>query len=103
MSFANEAAEPLIKKMAATKMIPLGVQSRAFALCRSWLSDKSAQICYACVAERYYSPSSVNVMNIFDRKAKRHQRNVAAKMQDHHVYDYLKDEVIINAYKKRKV
>jgi len=79
--------------MAATKWMPLGIQSRTFALCRSWLSDKSAQICYACVAERYYSPSSVNVMNIFDRKAKRHQRNVAAKMQDHHVYDYLKDEV----------
>eukprot|EP00794_Sanderia_malayensis_P016576 gene16576-18262_t len=36
-------------------------------------------------------PSSV--MNVFDRKAKRHQRNVAAKLPDHQVYDYLKDEV----------
>ena len=34
-----------------------------------------------------------NVMNVFDRKAKRLQRNRAALREDIAVYDYLKDEV----------
>ena len=34
------------------------------------------------------------IMNVFDRKAKRMQRNRAALAEDVAVYDYLKDEVI---------
>lgn len=33
------------------------------------------------------------IMNVFDRKAKRRQKNRAALAQDVAVYDYLKDEV----------
>lgn len=33
------------------------------------------------------------IMNVFDRKAKRMQRNRAALAEDVAVYDYLKDEV----------
>ncbi len=32
-------------------------------------------------------------MNVFDRNAKRLQRNRTAQLLDYHVYDYLKDEV----------
>ena len=32
-------------------------------------------------------------MNVFDRKAKRLQRDRAAMAEDHNVYDYIKDEV----------
>ena len=34
------------------------------------------------------------IMNVFDRKAKRRQKNRAALAEDVAVYDYLKDEVI---------
>ena len=33
-------------------------------------------------------------MNVFDRKAKRRQKNRAALMENVEVYDYLKDEVL---------
>ena len=39
--------------------------------------------------------SGIDVMNVFDRNAKRSQRNRAAIAEDAHVYDYLKDEVLI--------
>jgi len=32
------------------------------------------------------------IMNVFDRKTKTHQKNVAASMANHNVYDYLKNE-----------
>ena len=51
-------------------------------------------VCLGCIGKRLLSTSSNDVMNIFDRKTKRHQRNVAAKLENHHVYDYLKDEVL---------
>ncbi|XP_070576505.1 arginine-hydroxylase NDUFAF5, mitochondrial-like isoform X2 [Ptychodera flava] len=39
------------------------------------------------------NPRGETVMNIFDRKTKRQQRNRSAILSDGHVYDYLKDEV----------
>ena len=39
-----------------------------------------------------------SIMNVFDRKAKRKQRNRAALTEDVAVYDYLKDEVIIDHF-----
>ena len=39
------------------------------------------------------TPPRETVMNVFDRKAKRIQRNRAALRKDHAVYDYIKDEV----------
>ncbi|XP_077997022.1 arginine-hydroxylase NDUFAF5, mitochondrial-like [Glandiceps talaboti] len=39
------------------------------------------------------NPKGEAIMNIFDRNAKRLQRNRAAVLEDAHVYDYLKDEV----------
>lgn len=52
--------------------------------------------------KRYFSSSSnlshpareENVMNVFDRKTKRKQRDRAALAKDVEVYDYIKDEVI---------
>ncbi|XP_022088597.1 arginine-hydroxylase NDUFAF5, mitochondrial-like isoform X2 [Acanthaster planci] len=38
-------------------------------------------------------PSKERVMNVFDRRAKRMQKDRAALAKDAHVYDYLKDEV----------
>ncbi|XP_022088598.1 arginine-hydroxylase NDUFAF5, mitochondrial-like isoform X3 [Acanthaster planci] len=38
-------------------------------------------------------PSKERVMNVFDRRAKRVQKDRAALAKDAHVYDYLKDEV----------
>ena len=40
-------------------------------------------------------------MNVFDRQAKRMQRNRAAAAQNAHIFNYLKDEVIFifKAYK----
>ena len=37
--------------------------------------------------------SMLNNMNIFDQDTKTHQKNVAAQLPDHHVYDYLRVEV----------
>ena len=34
-----------------------------------------------------------NIMNVFDRKAKRRQKNSAALAEDVAVYDYIRDEV----------
>lgn len=36
-----------------------------------------------------------NMMNVFDRKAKRLQRESAATREDYRVFNYLKDEVIL--------
>ncbi|XP_065072356.1 arginine-hydroxylase NDUFAF5, mitochondrial-like [Rhopilema esculentum] len=57
------------------------------------LSAGRQSFCLDCIGKRLLSTSSKDVMNIFDRKTKRHQRNVAARLENHHVYDYLKDEV----------
>lgn len=35
------------------------------------------------------------IMNVFDRNAKRSQRNRTAHMKDYEVYDYIKEEVNI--------
>lgn len=56
-------------------------------------AERCSLVSFAGRGERFFAVSSNSVMNIFDRKTKRHQRNVAANMADHHVYDYLKDEV----------
>ena len=79
--------------MAALRASPLTMISRTSAFFINQLKERNTQICLACIAKRSYASSSTNIMNIFDRNAKRHQRNIAAKMPDHHVYDYLKDEV----------
>jgi len=45
---------------------------------------------------RYFSAaaaSSGDVMTVFDRSAKRRQRNLTADLPDYNLYDYLKDEV----------
>ena len=34
-----------------------------------------------------------HVMNVFDRNAKREQRNRTARLEDYEVYEYLKEEV----------
>jgi len=36
---------------------------------------------------------SEDIMNVFDRKTKRKQRNLTAHLPNYNVYDYLKDEV----------
>ncbi|XP_038071596.1 arginine-hydroxylase NDUFAF5, mitochondrial-like [Patiria miniata] len=38
-------------------------------------------------------PGQERIMNVFDRRAKRRQKDRAALAKDAHVYDYLKDEV----------
>ena len=88
--------------MAATKASVLSILSRTFASSRYHLIDRNLQVCHACIAKRLYASSTVNVMNVFDRNTKRHQRNIAAKLPDHHVYDYLKDEVHLAHYQKMK-
>ena len=45
---------------------------------------------WRCFSARRQDEST---MNVFDRKAKRRQRNRAALAEDVAVYDYLKDEV----------
>ena len=47
--------------------------------------------CYSARARR----TDEEVMNVFDRKAKRRQKNRAALAENVGVYDYLKDEVRI--------
>ena len=51
--------------------------------------------CGYCLRRHYAAsrPAGDAIMNVFDRKTKRHQRNIAARRTDHNVYDYLKDEV----------
>ena len=39
--------------------------------------------------------SQKSAMNIFDRTAKKRQRNVTAMAQNYQVFNYLKDEVYI--------
>ena len=39
------------------------------------------------------SAPSEDIMNVFDRKTKRKQRNHTAHLPNYNVYDYLKDEV----------
>ena len=68
-------------------------QSRKIAVNSARSIRKPIIRCISCFRNNLAAFSSENSMNIFDRKAKMHQRNVAAKMADHDVYDYLKDEV----------
>ena len=82
----------MVYKMAAVNGVILNI-TRSYAFYRKLLPNRNIALCVKCVSKRFYAFSLSNVMNIFDRNAKRHQRNVAAKMPDHHVYDYLKDEV----------
>jgi len=47
-------------------------------------------------SSRHYSngrPSSDNVMNVFDRNAKRTQRNRTALLESYDMYDYIKEEI----------
>ena len=51
---------------------------------------------YIYVRGLHFSRVRYNVgssMNIFDRKSKTHQKNVAARYPNHDVYDYLRSEV----------
>lgn len=43
---------------------------------------------------RCFASKQENIMNVFDRKAKRKQKNRASMAEDYHVYEYLKEEVI---------
>ena len=36
-----------------------------------------------------------NIMNVFDRRAKKMQKNRTASLDDYHVYEYIKEEVIL--------
>ena len=99
--FTQTRLEPQ-EKMAAIKASVLATLPRTLASSRHYLIDRNLQICHECIAKRFYASSAVNVMNIFDRNTKRHQRNIAAKMPDHHVYDYLKDEVHLAYFRKMK-
>jgi len=47
---------------------------------------------YKTIFVRYFSNKKPTI-NIFDRKTKTHQKNVAARIPNHHVYDYIKNEV----------
>ena len=47
--------------------------------------------CLRCCGIRKMSQN--NTMNVFDRTAKKRQRNVTALAGDYHVFNYLKDEV----------
>lgn len=60
------------------------------------LKIASPRISYSLLRRAYSSlRDQENVMNVFDRKVKRIQRNRAALREDVAVYDYLKDEVSI--------
>ncbi|XP_033639668.1 arginine-hydroxylase NDUFAF5, mitochondrial-like [Asterias rubens] len=49
-----------------------------------------------CVCNMHPSgPGKERILNVFDRKAKRMQKDRAALAEDAHVYDYLKDEVAV--------
>jgi len=43
--------------------------------------------------------SSEEIINVFDRNAKRKQKNRTADLPDYNVYDYIKDEVCSSLYK----
>ena len=43
----------------------------------------------------FSSKASEDVMNVFDRSAKRIQRNRTALVENYAVYDYIKDEVLL--------
>jgi len=66
-----------------------------FTLNRSNTSDQSVfrrhgtARCFSAAAA-----SSDDMMTVFDRSAKRKQRNLTADLPDYIVYDYLKDEVL---------
>ena len=62
----------------------------------SWPSPETRQLTYwdgSRQAHRHYSNGGQGGMNVFDRKAKRLQKNRAAVAPDAATYDYLKDEV----------
>ena len=44
-------------------------------------------VCYRCMS------SQETIMNVFDRKTKRMQKNRTAQMKDYEVYEYVKDEI----------
>lgn len=46
------------------------------------------------LSKRCYA-SQETIMNVFDRNAKRSQRNRTAHMKDYEVYDYVKEEASI--------
>ena len=43
----------------------------------------------------FSSKASEDIMNVFDRSAKRMQRNRTALAENYAVYDYIKDEVLL--------
>ena len=42
--------------------------------------------------------TGASTMNVFDRQAKKLQRERAASRDDYHIFNYLKDEVIQSIY-----
>ena len=54
------------------------------------------------IFRRSFNTASINSngINIFDRKTKVHQKDVAARYPDQHVYDYIKMEVLFIFYFK---
>lgn len=80
--------------MAAVKSGLLMKRSSKMAVNSGRSIQKPIIRCISCFRNNLAASGSENPMNLFDRKTKMHQRNVAAKMADHDVYDYLKDEVL---------
>ena len=51
------------------------------------------------VSRSYVTKSSaLNDMNVFDENTKTHHKNIAAQSVNHHVYDYLRMEVMVIFY-----
>jgi len=64
------------------------------AACRTNTAERHVIRQHGCV--RWLSAASApseDIMNVFDRKTKRKQRNQTAHLPNYTVYDYLKDEV----------
>eukprot|EP00112_Aurelia_sp_Birch-Aquarium-sp1_P023323 Seg690.12 transcript_id=Seg690.12/GoldUCD/mRNA.D3Y31 product="Arginine-hydroxylase NDUFAF5 mitochondrial" protein_id=Seg690.12/GoldUCD/D3Y31 len=78
--------------MAAVKSGLLMKRSSKMAVNSGRSIQKPIIRCISCFRNNLAASGSENPMNLFDRKTKMHQRDVAAKMADHDVYDYLKDE-----------
>ncbi|XP_037546043.1 arginine-hydroxylase NDUFAF5, mitochondrial [Nematolebias whitei] len=71
---------------------------RTFWDCRLQAGARSSWDCrlqagFRSGLSRSLSGSARGTMNVFNREMKRRQRNWSASLLDHHVYDYLKDEV----------
>lgn len=67
--------------------------------CESFLRPFQSSIFEGSLYGVRHASQSDNVMNVFDRKAKRLQRNRTAWNDDHKKYDFLKEEVRVSSEK----